>query len=78
MSGYRAPRYRDEYPELWDEAWLRHRYLTLKMGQTEIAEELGFDLPASAVDSALNRFGIPRRENGEAIRLAKQRKAKRW
>lgn len=71
-------KYRDQYPELWDEAWLRHRYLTLGMDTTEIAEELGFDVPRHAVKAALERFGIRMRDRSTSSRNAAKKRARDW
>jgi hypothetical protein len=46
-------------PELWDENWLRHHYVTLEKNSPEISEELGCS--DTSVLNALKRFEIPRR-----------------
>lgn len=50
------------YPLLYDEAWLRARYLDDRWSYRRIAKHLG--CPYGSVQAAIGRWGIPSRING--------------
>jgi len=58
-----------DYPEIWDEQWLRTQYRENERYTPELAEEIG--CTASAVANALEVFDIETFDHGDTIRAEK-------
>lgn len=69
---------RSKYPELRNENWLRQKYLTEELSSIEIAKIVG--CTSSAVQYAMNRFGISARKLSDVKRKCRyaQLDSKEW